>query len=186
MGSVESKRQALRHKGTGSLGFTAEIETCFSSHQEQKQLHKVAPCDTTETEAQQTPQLEHHHHTHMPALAFSAGEHHIFHPGRRAAHGQALPATTGLQKDTAEKPGCFLAQERHFRAKAALLCRNTSPQAYREFPSEFACIKVEQNTNQHDMQRAELLLSLTYTHTYINTVEQGNTHLTGRTLGILS
>lgn len=174
---MESKRQALRHKGTGSLGFTAEIETCCSSHQEQKQLHKVAPCDTTETEAQQTPQLEHHHHTHMPALAFSAGEHHIFHPGRRAAHGQALPAATAAT---------FLAQERHFRAKAALLCRNTSPQAYREFPSEFACIKVEQNTNQHDMQRAELLLSLTYTHTYINTVEQGNTHLTGRTLGILS
>lgn len=25
-------------------------------------------------------------------------------------------------------------------------------QAYREFPGEFACIKLEQNTNQHEMQ----------------------------------
>ena len=39
-------------------------------------------------------------------------------------------------------------------------------QAYREFPGEFACIKLEQNTNQHEMQRAEVFLSHVHTHTH--------------------
>ena len=57
-------------------------------------------------------------------------------------------------------------------------------QAYREFPGEFACIKLEQNTNQHEMQRAKVFLSHVHTHTH--RVKQGNTHLIGRTLEILS
>lgn len=67
-------------------------------------------------------------------------------------------------------------------------CGDARPQVSGVQSFTFACIKLEPNTNQHEMQRAEVFLSHTYTHTYTHThrVEQGNTHLIGRTLEILS
>lgn len=43
--------------------------------------------------------------------------------------------------------------------------KKSSPHVYRESPNEFACIKLEQNTNQHEMQQAEVFLSHVHTHT---------------------
>lgn len=53
----------------------------------------------------------------------------------------------------------------------------SSPQVYRESPDEFACIKSEQNTNQHEMQRAEVFLSHVHTHTHTHTENSRATHI---------
>lgn len=92
-------------------------------------------------------------------------------PGHTAARGQAQLTTAGLREDKAEKPGWFLARKRHFRATAAfhrgetLWRRKPSGLGHREFPGEFACIKLKQNTIQHEMHRAEVFLSHVHTHT---------------------
>ena len=99
----------------------------------------------------------------------------------------SLPLLDSLWDNKAEESGCFLARKTHFRATTSFHRGEIKPSGVQSVSQRvFACIKLEQNTNQHEMQRAEVFLSHVHTHTHTHRVQQGNTHLIGRTLETLS
>lgn len=138
-----------------------------STRQGKKQLHKVAPQEKQQRHNDLIRAVPPNLHVSPCLQGQETPEPPL---GTELPTGRpSLPLLDSLWDKKAEKSRCFLA--RISEQQQLSTGEKSSPQVYREHLyreslNEFACIKLEQNTNQHEMQRAEVFLSHVHTHTH--------------------